>query len=178
MPWVKHCIRYLNPPSPKEIEKTNLLRRFTRPTFTIYNGKMDPVEHANHYNQSMAIYSKSEALMCKIFPSSLGLIAIRWFNGLEKWDIWGYDKLIRAFRARFVTCSRTPEPYASLLSLALKEGETLRAYSDHYWELYNEIVGDNVGIAASTFKVRLPIDSNLRALLALKSVTDMNKLME
>ena len=73
-----------------------------------------------------------------------------------------------------MTCSRTPEPYASLLSLALKEGETLRAYSDHYCELYNEIVG----IATSTFKVRLPIDSNLRALLALKPVTDMNKLME
>ena len=77
-----------------------------------------------------------------------------------------------------MTCSRTPKPYASLLSLALKEGETLRAYSYHYWELYNEIVGDNVGIVASTFKVRLPIDSNLRALLALKPVTDMNKLME
>lgn len=31
---------------------------------------------------------------------------------------------------------------------------------------------------ASTFKVGLPIDSDLRASLALKLVTDMNKLME
>ena len=35
-----------------------------------------------------------------------------------------------------------------------------------------------MGIVASTFKVGLPIDSNLRALLALKPITDMNKLIE
>lgn len=116
--------------------------------------------------------------MCKIFPSSLGPIAMRWFNGLEKGAIWDYDELIKAFGARFVMCSRTPKPFASLLSLAMKEGETFRAYSNWYWELYNEIGGDNKGIAASTFKVSLPIDFDLRALLALKLVTDMNKLME
>ena len=55
-----------------DIEKTNLPRRFTRPTFTIYDGKTNPVECVIHYNQSMAIYSKNEALMCKIFPFSLG----------------------------------------------------------------------------------------------------------
>ena len=136
------------------------------------------MEHVSHYNQSMAIYSKNEALMCKIFPFSLSLIAMKWFDGLEKGAIWGFDELIMAFGARFVMCSRTPKPFASLLLLAMKEDEILRAYSDHYWELYNEICGDNGEIATSTFKVSLPIDSDLRALLALKPVTDMNKLME
>ena len=49
---------------------------------------------------------------------------------------------------------------------------------NHYWDLYNEIGGDNGGIAASTFKVGLSINSELRASLALKLVTDMHKLME
>ena len=44
--------------------------------------------------------------------------------------------------------------------------------------MYNEIDGDNGEIAASTFKVGLPIDSELRASLALKPITDMHKLME
>ena len=74
-------------------------RRFTRPTFTIYDGRTDPMEHVSHYTQSMAIYAKNEVLMCKIFPSSFGPIAMRWFDGLEKGSIWGYDELIRAFRA-------------------------------------------------------------------------------
>ena len=62
--------------------------------------------------------------------------------------------------------------------MATKEGETFKAYSDCYWELYNETGGDNGGIATSTFKLGLPINSDLRALLALKPVTDMKKLME
>ena len=86
--------------------------------------------------------------------------------------------MIKAFGARFVTCSRTLKPFASLPTMSMKEGETLKAYSNRYWELYNEIGGDNGGIVASTFKVGLPINYDLRAFLALKLVTDMNKLME
>lgn len=136
------------------------------------------MEHVCHYNQNMAIYSRNEALMCKIFPSSLGFTAMRWYDGLEKGSIRGYDELIRAFEARFVTCSRTSKPFDYLLTMSMKERKALRAYLDCYWELYNEIGGDNGEIATSTFKVGLPTDSKLRALLALKPVTNMNKLME
>lgn len=87
-------------------------------------------------------------------------------DGLEKGAICGYDELIKAFGARFVSCSRTLKLFALLLLLAMKEEETLNAYSNRYWELYNEIKGDNGGIVVSTFKVGLPIDSNLRASLA------------
>lgn len=71
----------------EEIERTDLPKRFTRPTFIIYDGKTDSVEHVSHYNQSMEIYFKNEALICKFFPSSLGPIVMRWFDGLEKWAI-------------------------------------------------------------------------------------------
>lgn len=77
-----------------------------------------------------------------------------------------------------MVCSITLKPFDSLLTMSMKEGKTLRTYSNWYWELYNKIGGDNGGIAASTFKVGLPIDSELRALLALKLVTDVHKLME
>ena len=33
----------------EEVEKTDLPRRFTRPTFTIYD-KIDLMEHVSHYN--------------------------------------------------------------------------------------------------------------------------------
>ena len=38
---------------------------------------------------------------------------------------------------------KIPKPFASLLTMAMKEGKTLKAYSDRYWELYNEIGGNN-----------------------------------
>lgn len=142
---------------------TDLLHRFTRPTFIIYNSKIDPMEHVSLCNQSMAIYSQNEALICKIFPSSLGPMVIRWYNGLEKGSIQSYNELIRAFGARFVTCSRTLKPVDSFLTMSKRKGETLRTYSDCYWELYNKIGGDNGGITTNTFKIGLPIGSELRA---------------
>ena len=80
-------------PFTRNIEGTSLPRRFHQPTFSLYNGRTDPVEHISHFSQKMAIHSKDEALMCKIFPSSLGPMAIRWFNGLKANSIDSFKKL-------------------------------------------------------------------------------------
>ena len=80
----------------------------------------------------MAVHSKDKALLCKIFPSSLGPVAMKWFNGLRANSINSFRELTQAFGSRFVTCSRVPRPLDSLLSLSMQEGETLKTYSDRY----------------------------------------------
>ena len=114
------------------IESASLPRRFNQPTFSLYNGRTDPVEHVSHFNQKMAVHSKDEALMCKIFPSSLGPMAMRWFNDLRANSIDSFKKLTQSFGARFITCSRVPLLLGSLLAMFISEGETLKAYSDRY----------------------------------------------
>ena len=116
----------------RRIEGGKLPQRFTQPTFTMYNGKTDPVEHVSHFNQRMAIHSKNEALMCKVFPSNLGPVAMRWFDSLKEDSVSSFKELTRAFRARFVTCSKVPRPLDSLLSMTMREGETLKTHSDRY----------------------------------------------
>ena len=64
-------------PFMRRIEGAALPWRFQQPTFTIHNGNIDPVEHVSQFNQRMAVHSKNEALMCKVFPSSLGPVAMR-----------------------------------------------------------------------------------------------------
>ena len=64
-------------PFTRNIEDASLPWRFHQPTFTLYNGRIDPVEHVSHFNQKMAVHFRDEALMCKIFPSSLGPMAMR-----------------------------------------------------------------------------------------------------
>ena len=81
-------------------------RRFSRPPFISYDGKADPVEHVNHYIQMMSLYNQNDALMCKIFPSSIGPTALRWFNGLRKGSIHNFGELIQEFGARFMMCSQ------------------------------------------------------------------------
>jgi len=70
--------------------------------------------------------------MCKVFPSSLGPVVMRWFDGLKEGFINSFKELTRAIGARFVTCSRVPRPLDSLLSMAIQEGDTLKTYSDRY----------------------------------------------
>ena len=60
-----------------KIKGAILPRWFHQPTFTIYNGRMDPVESVSYFNQRKAIHSKDETLMCKVFPYSLGPVAMR-----------------------------------------------------------------------------------------------------
>ena len=98
----------------------------------MYNGRTDLVEHVSHFNQRMVVHSKNEALMCKVFPSSLGSVVIRWIYGLEEGSINSFQELTRAFRAHFVTCSRVHYPLDSLLFMAMREGETLKTYSNRY----------------------------------------------
>ena len=162
----------------RRIERAKLPRCFHQPTFLIYNGWSNPVEHVNQFNQRMAVHSKDGALLCKIFPSSLGPVAMRWFNGLRVNSINSFKELTQAFGSRFVMCSKVPRPLDSLLSLSMREGETLKTYSDRYWEICNEIDSDFEDIAISTFKIGLPNEHGLRKSLTGKHVTSVRQLMD
>ena len=89
-----------------------------------------------------------------------------------------FKELTRAFGARFITCSRVPKPVAFLLSMVIREGETLKTYSNIYWETYNEIDGNFEDVAMRTFKVRLPAEHELRKSLMMKSASNICQLMD
>ena len=144
----------------------------------MYSGRIDPMEHVSHFNQKMAVHSKNEALMCKVFPSSLGPVAMRWFDGLKAGSIDSFKELTQAFGSRFIMCSKVPQPLASLLSLSMREGETLKTYSDRYWEMFNEIDGNFDDVAISTFKLGLPVEHGLRKSLIGKPITSVRQLMD
>ncbi|XP_075665491.1 uncharacterized protein LOC142635173 [Castanea sativa] len=126
----------------------------------------------------MAVHSKNKALVCKVFPSSLGSMAIRWFDGLLAGSIDSFKELTCAFGSRFITCSRVSWPLDSLLSMIMREGETLKTYSDRYLEMFNEIDGDFDDVAIRTFKVGLPAEHDLRKSLTKKPVRSVRRLID
>ena len=63
---------------------------------------------------------------------------------------------MQAFGARFIMCSKVPQPIDALLSMRMSNGETPRSYANRYWELYNEIGRGNEQVAANTFWLGLP----------------------
>ena len=103
---------------------------------------------------------------------------MRWFNGLRENSIDSFKKLTWAFGAPFITCSKVPRSLGSLLSMSMREGETLKTYSDRYWEMFNEIDGDYDDVAISTFKAGLPAEHDLRKSLTGKPVTSVRQLTD
>ena len=61
--------------------------------------------------------------------------------------------------------------------MSMQDGETLKAYSDRYWEMFNEIDGSYDDVAISTFKVGLPAEHDLRKSLTGKPVVSVRHLM-
>jgi len=59
------------------------------------------------------------------------------------------------------------------LIILMREGETLKTYSDKYWETFNEIDGDFEDVAIRTFKVGLPMNHDLRKSLTMKPARSM-----
>ena len=119
-------------PFTRKIEKAKLPKRFHQPTFAMYNGRTDPVEHVSQFKQKMVVHSQDEALMCKVFSSILGPMSMRWFDGLRTNSISSFKKLTQSFCSRFITCSRVPQLLDSLLSMSIRKGKSVKAYSERY----------------------------------------------
>ena len=62
--------------------------------------------------------------------------------------------------------------------MAMREGETLKTYSDRYWEMFNEIDGDFDDVAIRTFKVGLSAEHGLRKSLTEKPTTNVCQIMD
>ena len=67
---------------------------------------------------------------------------------------------------------------SALLSLFMCDGETLKAYSGRYWEMYNEMDGNFDDVTINTFKSSLPAEHGLRKSLTGKPATSVRQLMD
>ncbi|KAF5932546.1 hypothetical protein HYC85_028717 [Camellia sinensis] len=114
----------------------------------------------------MTLHADDEALMCRIFSSSLGPLAVRWYYKLEPASIKIFHQLQKSFRARFITNEVQPKQADSLLAMQIQQKETLRAYSARYWECFN-LIDDacNDSMAITAFKMGLHPDSASRSSL-------------
>ena len=62
--------------------------------------------------------------------------------------------------------------------MSMSEGESVKAYSERYWEMFNEIDGNFDEVAIKIFKVGLPFEHDLRKSLTGKLVTNLRQLMD
>jgi hypothetical protein len=164
-------------PFSKEIKRAHQPGKFSPPNYVMYDGRTDPIGYISHFRQSMALHLGNDALMCRMFPSSLGPMSLRWFNHLQHSLIHSWDELAEAFVSQFITNSRKPKEFDSLMSMRMKDSESLKSYSSRYWEVYNEVDSGIEDMAIKTFKQGLEPEFELRHGLSKRPTKSMRDLM-
>ena len=61
---------------------------------------------------------------------------------------------------------------------SVRKEESVKAYSERYWEMFNEIDGNFDEVVVKNFKVGLPSGHGLRKSLTGKPVTSLRQLMD
>ena len=82
---------------------TVILSKFKVPPFDQYDGTDDPVAHVLMFRMKMMLQNINDAIMCRVFPTTLTNTAQRWFHRLLKNFIATFEELIEQFRIRFIT---------------------------------------------------------------------------
>ncbi|GFS40195.1 hypothetical protein Acr_00g0067060 [Actinidia rufa] len=102
---------------------------FNPPKFTMYDGKSDLRSHISHFRQMMVLWNHLDALMCRVFPSSLGDLGLKWFDKLLSGAISSFLQLFKSFMTQFVINAKAPKGISSPLTLRKSKNETLRNYN-------------------------------------------------
>ncbi|GFZ07010.1 hypothetical protein Acr_18g0011800 [Actinidia rufa] len=164
-------------PFSREIEGMDPPEKFVPPRFTLYDRKSDPRSHVSHVRQMIALWNHMDALMCRVFPSSLGDLGLKWFDRLPPGSIENFYQLTESFVARFVINTKAPKAVSSLLTLKKGRNESIRNYSKRYWETYNEIAECSEEMAVASYKLGLSPGDRLWENLTLDPLTDLRDLM-
>ncbi|XP_021616640.1 uncharacterized protein LOC110617953 [Manihot esculenta] len=93
-----------------------------------YDGTRNPREHVLSYKTFMELQALSDALMCKVFPTTLAGPARAWFNNLEVGSIRSFGDLANAFISQFVAGVPAERKTSYLEMVRQRRDESLREY--------------------------------------------------
>ncbi|GFY80910.1 hypothetical protein Acr_01g0007190 [Actinidia rufa] len=151
--------------------------QFTPLRFNLYDGKSDSRSHVSHVRQMMALWNHMDALMYRVFPSSLGDLELKWFDKLLARSIENFQQLTESFVAQFIINTKAPKGVGSLLTLGKGKNESIRNYNMWYWETYNEIEEFSKDLAVVSSKLGLIPRERLWENLTLNPQTNLQDLM-
>ncbi|XP_057432246.1 uncharacterized protein LOC130725001 [Lotus japonicus] len=92
-----------------------------------YDGRTNPQDHLLRFNVKMAICAVSNAVKCRILPSTFRGVAMTWFMALPQGSI----KKFRDFASKFLGQFSAGE-VEDLFQIRQEERETLKQYTERY----------------------------------------------
>ena len=111
-----------------EIQLAPLPVSFRMSTMTAYEGKTDPQDHLDVFNDQMDLLQVSSRARCKCFAVTLMATAKKWFQQIEPETIASWTQLSGLFMRQFQGARKYTTSLRRLASIKQGTNETLKAY--------------------------------------------------
>ncbi|GKV28098.1 hypothetical protein SLEP1_g37189 [Rubroshorea leprosula] len=105
---------------------------FKIPHLETYDGSSDSDEHLHTYQAIMKIQNVTDAMMCKVFLTTLKSTVRRWYHKLPRHSITSYPQLATLFSNKFVSEREIKRTATKLMQVHQKEGESLSDYMQRF----------------------------------------------
>ncbi|GKU89055.1 hypothetical protein SLEP1_g3247 [Rubroshorea leprosula] len=123
---------------------------FKIPQLETYDRTKDPDDHLHAFYSCMQAQNASDALMCKIFPSTLRGNARTWYYSLPPRSISSYTEMASTFATKFSSRRLIRKTTTELMQVKQRDGESLKNYMSRFNDAVLEVnsFDQAVGIAA------------------------------
>ncbi|GKV40237.1 hypothetical protein SLEP1_g47906 [Rubroshorea leprosula] len=123
---------------------------FRIPQLETYDGTKDPDDHLHAFYSCIQAQNASDALMCKIFPSTLRGNARTWYYSLPPRSINSYTELTSAFATKFSSRRLIMKTISELMRVKQRDGESLKNFMSRFNDAVLEVnsFDQAVGITA------------------------------
>ncbi|KAM2280737.1 hypothetical protein ACFX1S_041430 [Malus domestica] len=111
-----------------EIERAEPLCKFSMQHFTSFKRDGHPKRHLKHYRNTMVLYRNNDALMCKIFTTTLQGEPQDWFHTLPPWSIRSFDDLSLVFTKEYSSCRSIKKKSDHLFNMKKNPKESFHDY--------------------------------------------------
>ncbi|KAJ9186917.1 hypothetical protein P3X46_002434 [Hevea brasiliensis] len=88
----------------------------------------NPKDHVINYKAFMELQTHLDALLCKVFPTTLARAVQSWFHSPEVEIIKSFLELAKTYIRSFITCMPTTRKTSFLENIKQMKGEILREY--------------------------------------------------
>ena len=98
------------------------------PKFMTYDEMSDSFDHIMYYRQLMTLDIRNDALLCKVFSTSLHDQTFSWFHCLSKGFMDNFWDLSKAFVGHYLCSTCHKQNINTLQNIKMQENESLRDF--------------------------------------------------
>ncbi|XP_020204068.1 uncharacterized protein LOC109789509 [Cajanus cajan] len=120
-----------------------------------YDGTTNPDEHIDAYITQINLYTNDDAIICRVFPTSLKGAALSWYTQLPPRSIDNFNTLVRLFSAQYATSRPHHITSVALSNLRQHDDESLRHFMEHFANISIKIRNLNPEVALHSMLMAL-----------------------